>query len=91
MRRSVSLVVGAVLVGVVVALAVVSFLWTPYDPGVVDAPSALQGPSGAHLLGTDGFGQDIFSRVLVGARICMLVRHRVCKLMLFYHEAAPSL
>ena len=73
MRRSVSLVVGAVLVGVVVALAVVSFLWTPYDPGVVDAPSALQGPSGAHLLGTDGFGQDIFSRVLVGARICMLV------------------
>ncbi|RLP11673.1 ABC transporter permease [Propionibacterium australiense] len=73
MKRSYSLVVGVLLVAVVVVLAVVSLFWTPYDPGLVDASVALRPPSRTHLLGTDGFGQDIFSRVLVGARICMIV------------------
>ncbi|SPF67226.1 Binding-protein-dependent transport system inner membrane component [Propionibacterium ruminifibrarum] len=73
MRRSHPLVVGAVLVGLICILAVVSFFWTPHDPGLVDASIALQPPSRTYPLGTDGFGQDIFSRILVGARICMLV------------------
>lgn len=73
MRRHPSLLAGAVLVGGVVLLAVVSLFWTPYDPGLVNVSEALRSPGGGHLLGTDGFGQDILSRVLIGSRICMLV------------------
>ncbi|HET7396925.1 MAG TPA: ABC transporter permease [Intrasporangium sp.] len=71
--RSGSLLVGAVLVVLVVAMALVSFVWTPYDPTFVDATSRLQMPSGAHLLGTDKFGRDVFSQVLVGARTTLFV------------------
>ncbi|WP_316667587.1 ABC transporter permease [uncultured Propionibacterium sp.] len=73
MRRHLSLGAGGVLVGGVVVLAVVSLFWGPYDPGLVNAAITLQGPSGRHLLGTDGFGRDVLARILIGARICVLV------------------
>jgi peptide/nickel transport system permease protein len=45
----------------------------PYDP-IVPAPlERLQGPSAQHLFGTDAIGRDVFSRVLYGARISMLI------------------
>lgn len=68
-----SLVIGGVLVGLVVAAALVSFVWTPYDPTLVDASSRLQGMSARHLFGTDKFGRDVFSQVLVGARTTLFV------------------
>ncbi|GAA2106219.1 hypothetical protein GCM10009841_25670 [Microlunatus panaciterrae] len=69
-----NLVAGAVLVGAVVLVALVSLVWTPFDPIRVD-PSARLLPPGAwpHLLGTDGFGIDILSRIMSAARICLLV------------------
>ena len=73
MRRSWSLIAGGTLVGLVVILAVVSLFWQPYDPTHVDAAARLLPPSGAHWFGTDGLGQDIFSRVLIGARVCLQV------------------
>lgn len=72
MRRNPSLVLGSAMVAVVVALAVVSTVWLPWPPTQV-SPNRLLPPGGAHLMGTDGFGQDIFSRILVGARSCLLV------------------
>lgn len=66
-------VLGAVLVGIVTAAAVISFVWTPYDPETVDAPSRLLGPSADHWLGTDKFGRDVFSQLLVGARTTLFV------------------
>jgi peptide/nickel transport system permease protein len=72
MRRA-SLVVGAVLVGLTVFVALLSFFWTPYDPVRVDPADVLQPPFGAHPLGTDGFGIDIVSRIMVGAQTCLLV------------------
>lgn len=71
--RRIGLVIGAVLVGLVVAGALVSLAWTPYDPSLVVPADRLQGPSARHWLGTDGFGSDIASRILVGARSCLLV------------------
>ena len=68
-----SLVIGAVLVGLVVAAALLSFVWTPYDPTRVQAVDRLQGPSGAHWLGTDKFGRDVFSQLVVGARTTLFV------------------
>ena len=68
-----NLVIGGVLVGLVVAAALLSFLWTPYDPTRVQAVDRLQGPSGAHWLGTDKFGRDVFSQLVVGARTTLFV------------------
>lgn len=68
-----TLTVGLVLVGIIVVTALVSFVWTPYDPIAVNAPDRLQGPSAEHWFGTDKFGRDLFSGMLVGARITLFV------------------
>lgn len=72
-RGGFSLVAGAVLVGLVVLTALVSFGWTPHDPLLVDAGVRLRGPSGDYLLGTDKFGRDIVSQLMVGARTTLYV------------------
>lgn len=72
MKRT-GLVIGAVLVGIVLVGGVLSAFWTPYDPNLVVPAARLQGPSAQHWLGTDGFGCDILSRMLIGARTCLLV------------------
>jgi peptide/nickel transport system permease protein len=72
-RRTPTLTVGAVLVGLVVLLAVVSFLWTPHDPTRVDAAVRLLGPTGDYLFGTDKFGRDLVSQIMVGARTTLYV------------------
>ena len=72
-RPSGSLVVGAAIVAAVVLMAFVSFVWTPYDPTYVDAASRLETSSGAHWLGTDKFGRDVLSQILVGARTTLFV------------------
>jgi peptide/nickel transport system permease protein len=71
-RRS-SLLAGSLLVGATIVLALVSFFWTPYDPIRVDPTAVLQPPFGSHLLGTDGLGIDVASRIMVGAQTCLLV------------------
>ena len=45
----------------------------PQDPAALSLPSRLMPPSAAHWFGTDELGRDIFSRVIYGARISMLV------------------
>lgn len=45
----------------------------PYDPAAQNLPARLQPPSRAHWFGTDELGRDIFSRILFGARISMIV------------------
>lgn len=72
MRRA-SLVIGVALVAVTVVAGLLSLVWTPYDPLGVDTSAALQGPSAAHWLGTDQLGSDVFSRLLAGAQICLVV------------------
>lgn len=68
MARRLNLVLGAVLIGTVILGALVSFVWLPYDPNALDFAAQLQGPTAQHWFGTDQFGRDLFSRVLVGAR-----------------------
>ncbi|MEX2502275.1 MAG: ABC transporter permease, partial [Trueperaceae bacterium] len=68
-----SLWVGAALIAMVVISAATSYLWTPHDPNAMNFAVQLQGPSAAHPLGTDEFGRDLASRVLVGARGTLLV------------------
>jgi peptide/nickel transport system permease protein len=68
-----TMIVGSVLVGLVVLACLVSFVWLPYDPTVVDVAGRLQGPSAQHWLGTDSFGHDIASVIIAGSRTTLLV------------------
>ena len=63
-----SLVAGLVLTLVFVVAAMVSFLWTPYDVTKLVIASKLKAPSLEHWFGTDHFGRDVFSMIMVGAR-----------------------
>jgi peptide/nickel transport system permease protein len=68
-----SLVVGGVIVLCVAFMALVSFVWTPYDPTRVDAAQRLLGPSAEHWFGTDKFGRDVLSQILTGSRTTLFV------------------
>jgi peptide/nickel transport system permease protein len=68
-----NLVLGGALVGLVAAAALLSFVWLPHDPHRLNFAAQLSGPSALHWFGTDHFGRDLFSRVLVGARATLYV------------------
>ncbi|KAB2715313.1 ABC transporter permease [Brucella intermedia] len=63
-----SLALGSLITIVLVAMAVISYVWTPYSPTAMNFRDKLQGPSLNHLFGTDNFGRDVFSMIMVGAR-----------------------
>jgi peptide/nickel transport system permease protein len=64
---------GVVLVAVVVVAGVVAPLLAPYSPTQQIPGANLVGPSGAHLLGTDEVNRDLFSRLLYGIRVDLVV------------------
>lgn len=68
-----SFMLGAVLTLLVSFAAALSFLWTPWSPYEIDMAAKLQEPSLRHWLGTDPFGRDISTLLLVGARNSILV------------------
>lgn len=70
-RRSPVALIGAAVAGLVVLVALVSLVWTPYGPTQVDPASALHGSSAAHPLGTDQYGRDVLSRLMAGTWITM--------------------
>lgn len=72
-RRNALATTGVILVAVFVVFALFGPWIAPQSPSNVDLPSRLQPPSAAHWFGTDELGRDIFSRVIYGARISMLV------------------
>ncbi len=72
-RVNPSLVVGGLIVAVIVVTALVSFVWTPYDPTLVDPAVRLATPSASHLFGTDKFGRDVLSQIMVGSRTTLFV------------------
>jgi peptide/nickel transport system permease protein len=68
-----SFVVGGLLSMLVIGSALLSLVWTPWSPYELDIAAKLRPPSSAHWLGTDIFGRDIVSLLLVGARSTILV------------------
>jgi peptide/nickel transport system permease protein len=71
-RRSWTLLVGLVLVAAVVATALVSLVWLPFDPADTTG-TRLEGPNATHWLGTDKLGRDLATQLMIGARIALTV------------------
>lgn len=72
--RRTNLAIGAVIVGLVATTAAVSFAWTPHDPERVVPSERLLGVGEAgHVLGTDQFGRDLLSQIMVGSRTALYV------------------
>jgi len=69
-----TLIVGGVLVGFLVCVALLSFIWTPYDPVALNIRDRyLPIGSEGYLLGTDKFGRDVLTQLIMGARNSLFV------------------
>ncbi|MCE8536561.1 ABC transporter permease [Ruegeria pomeroyi] len=64
---------GLVIVVLILGSALFAPWIAPYDPIALNVPDRLQGPSAAHLMGTDQLGRDTFSRVIWGGRVALQV------------------
>jgi peptide/nickel transport system permease protein len=73
MMKNKAAVVSAVILLVFAIMGLLAPLIAPYDPNFVNPAVRLEGPSSAHWFGTDDLGRDIFSRVVYGSRVSMLV------------------
>ena len=68
-----SFVVGAVLTGFVLGMALLSLVWTPYSPTAINIRRRMAMPSADYWLGTDSFGRDVLSLILAGAQNSLTV------------------
>ena len=66
------LVAGIIITSIIILWIIVGRFYTPYNPTKMSS-AKLQGPSAAHLFGTDKFGRDIFSRVMQGSGTTLMI------------------
>lgn len=71
--QSRSAVIGGLVLAAIVMATLLAPVLTSYDPIKINYGAALKPPGAAHLMGTDRFGRDVFSRVLWGGRITLPV------------------
>lgn len=72
LRLTPAFVIGAALVGLHVVVGLLTLIWTPYDPTAMTG-GRLAPPSLAHWAGTDRLGRDLFTEIMIGARIALSV------------------
>ncbi len=82
-RKSPLTILGIILVFLLVLLAIFAPIIAPYDPLEQNIDIRLQPPSSEHFFGTDQLGRDIFSRVVWGARISLIIGVVVVSISLF--------
>lgn len=79
MKRSAGYWIGIGLISAVAAMALTSMVWTPYPPLDIEPGSRLLAPGVSHWLGTDEFGRDVLSRIMVaGATSLLLAALTIC-------------
>lgn len=64
---------GVVIMGIFIFLILFSYFWLPYDPDAMDGANKFAAPSLEHIMGTDNYGRDIFSRVCEGITVTFIV------------------
>jgi peptide/nickel transport system permease protein len=83
MKRSIGSIAGFWLVGALIAVIAIGFVWLPYDPLAIDLDHVLASPSAAHWLGTDEFGRDVAARAMLGARISATIAIETVAIAIF--------
>ena len=68
-----SLIIGSFLSIIFIGVAFFSFIWIPYDIETLEISNKLKNPNLNHWLGTDHFGRDILSMIMMGARTSIAV------------------
>lgn len=63
-----SFLIGFIITALVAAMALISLVWTPYDVANLIVADRMKPPSAEHWFGTDHFGRDMLSMIMVGAR-----------------------
>lgn len=71
-KHSLALSIGVALVGLNVAVALLTLFWTPYDP-LNASGGRLEAPSLLHWVGTDRLGRDYLTQIMIGARTALIV------------------
>lgn len=72
-RRSRNAIIGSVIVAFVVLMAVFGPFLTPHDPAKVNVLASWRAPDSVHWMGTDALGRDVFSRIVLGGRVSLIV------------------
>ncbi len=72
-RKNPALMIGSILVLAILILGIFGSYFAPYDPLETNYNARVLSPSSEHIFGTDKFGRDVFSRVLAGTRIDLLI------------------
>ncbi len=72
-RTNRAALLGLILILLIVLMALAAPLITRYDPNEMDLASMNEPPSAQHWFGTDDLGQDVFTRVVYGARISLMI------------------
>ena len=65
--------VSACIVMLIILVAVFAYQIMPFDPNKPAVRERNQGPSATHLLGTDEYGRDVLSRIIIGSRVSLIV------------------
>ncbi len=73
LRKSNSAIIGAVLLVIIICLAIFAPIISPYNPTLIISADRLMPPSNLHVFGTDDFGRDVFTRVLYGGQLSLVV------------------
>jgi peptide/nickel transport system permease protein len=71
--RNKSVVIGSIIVCLLILVAILAPLISPYDPYEMDMSKRLQSPSKEHWLGTDQFGRDLLTRIIYGSQVSLQV------------------
>lgn len=72
-RKNAYFITGGILSAVLTAMILTGLFWTPYSTTGMNAKEKMQAPSLLHILGTDNYGRDVFSRVVKGAGTSFLI------------------
>ena len=73
LSNSKTTIIGFYLICFVLFVMVLSLFWTPYDPTFMNLEKRFVAPGFEHPMGTDQFGRDILSRVMVGSQVSIAV------------------
>ncbi len=72
-KKQKAALLASIFIGLLIVIAIIGPYIAPYDPFEPNYDALLEGPIASHLAGTDEYGRDIFSRLIVGAKISLMI------------------